>query len=132
MTLPRLWAAAVLVCVFAGVSLTWVYGADYWWHVRYGELLLATGELPRTDPFTFTQGGQAYTYGFWFSAGVLAVVQGVAALPLLQRLRVVQVVQDWQLFGMSQARPLFPEAPHHPTLPTVSPTSCRPLTVQAH
>lgn len=83
MTLPRLWAAAVLVCVFAGVSLTWVYGADYWWHVRYGDLLLNTGVLPRTDPFTFTQGGQPYAYGFWFSAAMLALAQAWGGLPLV-------------------------------------------------
>lgn len=88
LTLPRLWAAAVLVCVYLAASFTWVYPADFWWHLRYGELTLA-GATPDTDPFTFTRGGQPYPYGYWLSDAVLALAyqaDGLAAVALLNAL----------------------------------------------
>src|ERR1035441_9081371 len=32
--------------------------SDAGWHIRTGEAILATGTLPRTDPYSFTRGGQ--------------------------------------------------------------------------
>ena len=27
---------------------------DFWWHLKMGELIVTTGTIPRTDPFSFT------------------------------------------------------------------------------
>lgn len=88
LTLPRLWAAAVLLSVYLAVIFTWVYPADFWWHLRYGELTLQSGP-PATDPFTFTRGGQPFAYGYWLSDVVFAWVYaatGLSAIVLLNAL----------------------------------------------
>ena len=45
--------------------------SDAGWHIRTGEAILATGTLPRTDPYSFTRGGQPWFAWEWLAdAGV--------------------------------------------------------------
>src|SRR5260221_14399192 len=39
--------------------------ADIGWHIRTGEMILATHSLPRTDPFSSTMQGQAWFAWEW-------------------------------------------------------------------
>jgi len=48
--------------------------SDAGWHIRTGEAILSTGYLPRTDPYSFTRGGQP-----WFAWEWLADVAAGAA-----------------------------------------------------
>jgi hypothetical protein len=41
--------------------------SDAGWHIRTGEAILATGNLPRTDPYSFTRGGQPWFAWEWLS-----------------------------------------------------------------
>ena len=59
--------------------------SDAGWHIRTGEAILATGNLPRTDPYSFTRGGQP-----WFAWEWLADV-GVGAIHRAFGLRGVAV-----------------------------------------
>ena len=68
------------MCVFFGVAFTQVYPADFWWHLRYGELILETGNIPATDPFTFTALGTPYQYGYWLCAVLFAAVHRLAGI----------------------------------------------------
>lgn len=43
--------AAVLLATLGPLT-----SGDLWWHLRTGEWILASGELPRTDPFSHTVG----------------------------------------------------------------------------
>lgn len=45
--------------------------SDAGWHIRTGEKILATGTLPRTDPYSFTRAGQPWFAWEW-GADVLA------------------------------------------------------------
>ena len=83
LTLPRLWAAAVLVCLFAAVAFTWVYPADFWWHLRYGEEILDGRGLLRTDIFTFTQYGQPFLHQAWLSWLALATTYRLGGVELV-------------------------------------------------
>jgi hypothetical protein len=40
------------------------WDSDYWWHIVTGRLI-AAGEFPRTDPFSFTWGGMPWTLHEW-------------------------------------------------------------------
>src|ERR1035441_7747985 len=45
--------------------------SDAGWHIRTGEPILATGTLPRIDPYSFTRGGQPWFAWEWLAdAGV--------------------------------------------------------------
>jgi len=41
--------------------------SDAGWHIRTGEAILATGSLPRTDPYSFTRGGQPWFAWEWLA-----------------------------------------------------------------
>ena len=41
--------------------------SDAGWHIRTGEAILATATLPRTDPYSFTRGGQPWFAWEWLA-----------------------------------------------------------------
>ncbi|HLC30258.1 MAG TPA: hypothetical protein VJM51_05710, partial [Dehalococcoidia bacterium] len=83
LTLPRLWAAAALVCVFFAVSFTWVYPADFWWHLRLGEDILSSGSIPEADGYSFTARGQPFLYQGWLSGVLFALAYRMGGVPLI-------------------------------------------------
>ncbi len=40
---------------------------DYFWHFTTGKLIVSTGSIPSTDPFSFTWAGQPWTLHEWLS-----------------------------------------------------------------
>ena len=40
---------------------------DVWWHLRTGELILATHTIPHSDPYSFTKSGQPWIDHEWLS-----------------------------------------------------------------
>ena len=71
---PR-WLPAPTALVFAAiatvlVSTTTFHGltdVDYFWHVTTGRLIATTGQVPTTDPFSFTYAGGAWTLHEWLA-----------------------------------------------------------------
>jgi hypothetical protein len=45
---------------------------DFWWHLRSGQLLLQTGGLLHTDPFTYTVSSHAWTMHEWLTEVLFA------------------------------------------------------------
>lgn len=67
MRVPRLElpaVAALLACGF-GVLAFPLSDYDYFWHLRTGYLILETGSIPTTDPFSFTAAGQPWVVQGW-------------------------------------------------------------------
>lgn len=54
--------------------------SDAGWHVRAGERILATGSLPRTDPYSFTRAGQPWFAWEWASDVLVGAVHRIAGL----------------------------------------------------
>jgi hypothetical protein len=48
---------------------------DYWWHVRTGQLIADTGQVPLFDPYSFTAAGQRWVTHEWLSELLFYVVQ---------------------------------------------------------
>jgi hypothetical protein len=40
---------------------------DLWWHLRTGQLIVETGHVPHSDPFSFTRAGQPWVSHEWLS-----------------------------------------------------------------
>lgn len=66
----------------------YVRDADFWWHLAAGRWIVENGAIPRTDPFSFTAGGQPWHYVSWpaewlmFRVWDLGGVEGIVALRL--------------------------------------------------
>lgn len=56
------------------------------WHLATGRLILDTGAIPRTDPFSFTAAGHAWVNYYWLFEAVSAAVERVGGLPLFAAL----------------------------------------------
>ena len=72
--------------------------SDAGWHIRTGETILATGTLPRTDPYSFTRGGQpwfAWEWGADVLMGAAHRAGGLAGVAMLYALAVGASVWLW-------------------------------------
>jgi tetratricopeptide (TPR) repeat protein len=86
----RLATAAAILLVFLVVGafcLTRVTDTDLWWHLATGDLIRRTGEVPRTDPFSYTAAGLPWTDVHWLFQAALSLVHeqgGLIALTVLK------------------------------------------------
>jgi hypothetical protein len=78
--------------------------SDTGWHIRTGELILSTGLLPRTDPFSFSKPGEpwvAWEWGTELLMGAIHLRAGLAGVALLYGLCIAACVWIW--FRLSRA-----------------------------
>jgi tetratricopeptide (TPR) repeat protein len=71
------------VALAVGLALLLLAGAvgaqkirdfDYWWHLRTGQLIVETGAIPKTDPYTYTVAGDRWIDIHWlFQLGLHGV-----------------------------------------------------------
>ena len=54
--------------------------SDAGWHIRTGEQILASGELPRTDPYSFTRAGQPWFAWEWGADLIMGAIHRAAGL----------------------------------------------------
>ncbi len=72
--------------------------SDAGWHIRNGESILATGKLPRTDPYSFTRAGQpwfAWEWGADVLAGAIHKSAGLRGVALLYGVVIAAGVWLW-------------------------------------
>lgn len=83
--LPSLsdWAFAAVLCwLFWGQSgaIALLGDGDAGWHIRLGEMFLANGHLPATDPFSFTMAGKTWFAWEWLADVVLGLAHQIDGL----------------------------------------------------
>jgi hypothetical protein len=96
-------AIAAVVTLFYAIFLFQGYTAffrdsDAGWHIRTGELILRTGALPHTDPFSFTKGGQPWFAWEWLADVVMGAIHrtaGLSGLVLVYGLAIASCVWLW-------------------------------------
>jgi hypothetical protein len=82
---PTMLGAFLVARVFASMRAFFV-DPDLWWHIKTGELILATHHWPTTDPYSFTVAGQPWMSCEWLGDVLLAKVSqlgGVLGLDIL-------------------------------------------------
>jgi hypothetical protein len=73
--------AGIMVVVVLAKGLT---DPDFFTHVRTGQLIVETGQIPTTDPFSFTWAGQPWTLHEWLSEVVMyLLITALGVLPSL-------------------------------------------------
>jgi len=78
MKIPRipLYWLGLLVCVPAALSTS--ADADLWWHLLSGDLIRSSGELPSTDPWSYTFAGAAWVNHEWLQGLAMSTAFSVA------------------------------------------------------
>jgi hypothetical protein len=65
---------AMIFAVLAVLPLVKPVDNDFWWHLRTGDVILHSG-IPRTDPFSWSMGGQPWVAHEWLSEAIIYVVE---------------------------------------------------------
>jgi cytochrome b subunit of formate dehydrogenase len=68
------------ILAFGPASSALLNDADTGWHIRNGEIILATHAVPRTDSFSYTRAGQPWYSWEWLYDTVIAAVHHLAGL----------------------------------------------------
>lgn len=80
---PAMIVAFVIAALMAGVVLAkGLQDADYFWHVTAGRLIVTTGTVPSTDPFSFTWGGQPWTPHEWLGEVIMYLLVDALGEPI--------------------------------------------------
>ena len=71
---PARWErAAHALALGATLALVFFLGfvripaVDFWWQLRTGQIIVSTGQIPYTDPFSWTANGQAWLVQEWLT-----------------------------------------------------------------
>jgi hypothetical protein len=79
--------------------------ADYFWHVTTGRIIATTGQIPSTDPFSFTWGGQPWVLHEWLSELLMyGLVAGPGEWVALGAFGLLPLATFAVLIGMLRAR----------------------------
>jgi hypothetical protein len=62
----RVFAAIILVGLLAMTARN-ATDPDLWWHLRTGQWIVDTGQVPHVDPFSFTRAGRPWVSHEWLS-----------------------------------------------------------------
>jgi hypothetical protein len=73
LTIQRLMIAILFILLFV-MAVRVPTDTDTWWHIRSGEYIVQNGEVPRTDPFSYTRYGHEWIDHGW---GSQIVIYGV-------------------------------------------------------
>jgi len=92
MSLARVWLVVALLLPSLVALLVPLPAVDLAYQVRAGDLILATGAIPRTDTFTFTVYGQPWIDQQWLAQVLLSLGYRAGGWELLAVLRAVLVV----------------------------------------
>jgi hypothetical protein len=103
------WAVPDLALVAAAVTLFYCLfffqgyqqffrDSDAGWHIRTGEAILATGQLPRSDPYSFTRSGEPWFAWEWAADAAMGAVHragGLRAVALFYAVAIAAGVWMW-------------------------------------
>src|ERR1700689_200621 len=59
--------AAILFFGLLAMTARNAVDPDLWWHLRTGQMIVETGQVPHSDPFSFTRAGHAWVSHEWLS-----------------------------------------------------------------
>lgn len=62
----NVFVALLLLGLFV-MAASHVTDPDFWWHLRTGQLIVETRQVPHTDPYSFTRSGQPWIAHEWLS-----------------------------------------------------------------
>lgn len=61
MSFRRLVLSILFIAIFT-MAVRVSLDSDSWWHLRTGQLIAETGQIPKTDSFSYTQAGETWRY----------------------------------------------------------------------
>ncbi len=69
-----LWTGALFALFLFALLLQPIRSADFWWHLKVGEIVLEERTVPRVDRFSSIMAGQPYIYQSWLAGVCFALL----------------------------------------------------------
>jgi len=86
----------VFIILLIGVLLP-IHPEDYWWYVRLGQEITATGQIPTVDQYSYTRTGQPIVYHSWLSALLLWQIHAWGGPTLTVLIRAILIALAYAL-----------------------------------
>ncbi len=83
LTIGDLWLILPPAIAFIFLVNRQIHPADFWWHVRTGQIIATTGQIPTTDLFTFTRAGETWINQAWLMQVLLYLELRLGGLPFV-------------------------------------------------
>ncbi len=72
--IEHLWRVVPFLLVIWISSLAPLPALDFWWHLKAGEIIWATGSIPTVDVFSYTAAGKSYLLQNWLGEIILYMI----------------------------------------------------------
>lgn len=105
LVLDHLWSLVILVALALYISLIPQPPHDFWWHLKIGELIATTHQIPTTDIFAWTLPSETpFVYGAWLGEWLLYGFYHWGGVSLLLFIRTALFVLTLVLVGCEAHR----------------------------
>jgi hypothetical protein len=99
-------APVVLVMAIFAMAVRMPADSDTWWHLKSGQLMWTSGQILRSDPFSYTMAGQPWINHSWLAQIGLWCAYRLGGLPALALGLALAVTLAWSLvYRQSEGQP---------------------------
>ena len=82
LTSHRLFVVILFVALFV-MATREITDPDFWWHLRTGQLIVDTGSVPHSDPYSYTVAGKPWIAHEWLSEVFIYFLYRLGSFPAL-------------------------------------------------
>ena len=91
-TIDHLWLTVPIALTAGFGFLLKLRLVDFWWHLKAGEIIVATRSIPKTDLFSFTAAGRPFILQSWLVEVIYYATYRIGGLALLVALNAMLLV----------------------------------------
>src|SRR6266480_414995 len=97
---------AVLVIGLLALAARGVSDPDVWWHLRTGQLMFESHQIPHLDPYSFTRAGQPWINHEWLSQVTMYAMYRLAGWGgLIVAFAAIVAISLWTVYVRCPGRP---------------------------
>lgn len=104
LTIGDLWLILPPAMAFIFLVNRQIHPADFWWHVRTGQIIVTTGQIPTTDLFTFTRAGETWINQAWLMQVLLYLELRLGGLPFVLFAHALMITAGYLLVELACLR----------------------------
>lgn len=99
LSLTGLWWLVLPAAIFCIAILRPVQPNDFWWHIRTGQIILDTGQIPTIDTFSFTRSGETWINQSWLMQVILYYIYSHSGISRNSGLAMILIFHSLLLTG---------------------------------
>ncbi len=97
LSLDHVWLFAGVAFIALRVLLTPIPPNDFWWHMATGRTIVATGQIPTVDSFSYTRAGEPFYNQSWLAQVLMYGIHQLGGVELLVLIQALVLVSAYGL-----------------------------------